>query len=57
MVKITPFGLPELQSPFDVAILVTQIGMILNFIFYSVGRVLPSQAEPDPRRRGESGQP
>ena len=31
-VKITPFGLPELQSPFDFAILVTQIGVILTFI-------------------------
>ena len=32
-VKIAPFGLPELQSPFDFAIVVTpQIGVILTFI-------------------------
>ena len=30
-------GLSEMQLPFDIVFLVTQIGVILTFIFYSVG--------------------
>ena len=33
---MTPFGLPELQSLFDVVILVIQTGVILTIIIYSV---------------------
>ena len=40
-----PFGLPELESPFDVAILVTQTKVILTFIFYSAHGTCTSVSE------------
>ena len=42
-----PFGLPELESPFDVAILVTQTNLkvILTFIFYSAHGTCTSVSE------------